>query len=631
MIQTTINNLPCVAITPDLAERLCELGEDPAKLNYLRWPAGASNYAQGVFLMHSDDARQLASTDRSVAVALALTDDTQTRPQDGVINPGMYQIEHRPVHTISVNGTTTSLVAVTVVDTRYFWTGTLVNDGYNMTTTGDRTAYYTQSELTGSPYTLTQLINVLLTSLGITSVTEVVAPAATPNDQLINGERAGDALDRLLASAGLVLFAYPTVTGGKWYCIDAPSRFNVNTLLANDRFLADRVAGDIVSTAGTADGRAWYNATMPSSVTVLFPREIPASAGDTAASANPPVMRQFYTKTSTAGKPSGVTGRAGYTEALHDTMWAIGTIGSETNAAALATRADAIATAYYARYSVNRTVCKLKGYAAVAPIPGVVTWRLTPTGPYTEINTNENWGIYGGNTDVVDGFNRKRVIGLGGTQTFQSFDGSLYVGSKATPPGTVVVVGLSAIHTGGARLSSTIDAMQSGTGSTANEVYFGYLSNTIVGGSPTCIIVNNPYNAVAGRNDVHLITDAYQRFVGQIVGSSPDPGDGYGVLPIVRISHRPASIVVTLSKDAGSDGSSSTSCSWTYTVSGPFASNGEPYYSRSGVLGKVIPATRGIWDEDNDRLKWCDEMPNYTAYTVLTDLLGGTQVILSPT
>lgn len=446
MIELTVNGLPCVAVTAELAACISELGENPADFNWLSWPAGASNYAESVLLMHSDDAAKLAKGDRSVSVALVFSDDTQSRPQDGQIKPtSMYQIEHRPIHTMS-GASNTSLVAVRLVDARYFWAGIMVNDGYNMTTTADRSVYYDQSEAAGpTAYTFDTLIALLLSTIGISGTTSAASASGTPNDQLINGERACDALDRLLASAGMVFYAYPSAVSGKSYCIDNPSRFNTNVALANDRFLPDRIAGDVVYTSGDANGKAWLNAIMPSSVTVLFPREIPSSAADTGSSTNPPVLRQFYKVVSTANKPSGVTGRSNFTAIVHDTLWARGPIGSETNAAALATRADVIAGVYYGKFKANHTACRLKGWAAVAPIPGEVVWRLTPSGPYTDIHTNSNWGIYGGDVDVVDGFNRKRVSGLGGIQTFRSYDGSLYLSGTASGSATGLITGAGSL------------------------------------------------------------------------------------------------------------------------------------------------------------------------------------------
>ncbi len=76
MLTVTINGLPCVAMTPELVEELARMGENVSLLNRLEIPPGASKYARGTFLMHSDQAKLLASGDRTASFNVHFHDDT---------------------------------------------------------------------------------------------------------------------------------------------------------------------------------------------------------------------------------------------------------------------------------------------------------------------------------------------------------------------------------------------------------------------------------------------------------------------------------------------------------------------------------------------------------------------------
>jgi hypothetical protein len=494
MTEISINNIGCVAITPELAAELSALGEDVSKLNRMDWPAGASRYARGVFLMYSEDAQSLAAGDRTAAVTLVMSDD-QLPGDSGMIRADkLYQIEHRPIHTMpqsQSNEPYTGLYAVTLVDERYFWSGIIVNAGYNVTSSGDRSVYYTSTKNGGSAYTWNTLVASILSAIGITSASSysITEPSGPPTDYLVNGVKASHLLDRVCAALGYLFVALPAATGaGIRYQILQPSQgLESNGMSHNGAWITERIAGGTSYQNAGTDGPLWLNAIMPSSVTVLFPRQIPSTTVDNATSSTSPPLVQFYTATSTSGKPSGVTGRTGYAAILNDSMWAIGPIGAETNATALQTRADELSGIYYQRWQTSKNNVRLRGWENIGPVAGDVTWRLTMDGPYTEMMTGPNLDLWGGTRDVIDGVLDKPIVGLGVIQTHKTFDGGLIISSPttsgSTPSGSTisVVTNVSNIANMTATVNKqTITVLGTGATSSSNiSLVIPYLSTTI--------------------------------------------------------------------------------------------------------------------------------------------------------
>ena len=481
MLTLTIDNLPCVAITPELADELSAMGEDVHQLNRLTWPAGASQHGRGVFLMHSDEATKLARDPRSRLVTVRFSDDSVSAA-DGTFSVGMYQIEHRPVHVSTVGTPYPGLYAVTLVDARYFWQGVLTTASFDVTTTGDRTTYYDETKNSGNAWTWPQVIAQLAGILGITvNTSTVTGTVGDPTDYLMCPDAVGITLDRICAALGMLFVAGIDGT----YSVVAPQSLNSNALKHNDQFLRERVSGGVIRSAGSTDGQTWLDTVMPSTVKVLFPRQVPAGT-DAHDSANPPPLRQFYVATSTAGKPAGTTGRTGYSAIVNDALWAVGAIGSETNATALQSRADYLAAAFYNRYQMTLHNVRLMGFLNIGVIAGVISWQLTAGGGFTDFLTRDEWGMFGGNQNVGDGFTGAKVIGLGGIQTHKTFDGGLIIS------GTGIGAGGSGATLGTITASGTVTATK---------------WNYTCGAYTICRNLAEPCNGTPGRLGVNVGTN----------------------------------------------------------------------------------------------------------------------------
>ena len=426
MLKITIDGQPCVALTEEIAGALSALGEDVSQLNQLSWPVGASNPARGVFLLHSDQAVALAAGNRARPIPVVFVDDTLPDAVGRFTVP-MYQIEHRPVHISTVGAVYPGLYAVTLVDARYFWQGVLTTLSFDVTTSADRTAYYDETKNTGAAWTWPGIIGQLAGLLGVTiDTSQVTGIAGDPVDFLWTYEPIPLALDRICATLGMVF----SVGIDGTFAVVPPASLNAYAFQHTTMFLRERMAGGVIRNAWNTDGVAWLNTVMPTAVIVRFPRQIPGGP-DAHDAANPAPLRQYFLASSTVGKPAGTTGRSGLTVTVNDTLWAVGAVGAETNLTALRARADAVATAYYARYALTLHNVRLMGFLNLGPIAGTVSWRLTAGGPFTELHTTDM--LDGGTRDVGEGFNRKNVVGLGGIQTHRTFDGSLVISSDPAP------------------------------------------------------------------------------------------------------------------------------------------------------------------------------------------------------
>lgn len=427
------------ALTSEILREFATMGEDASALNRITWRAGAGNYSEATILMRAPDVSVLLGAATNT-VTIKIGDFSDSNRQ--VFCNQMYLLEPRPVH-VGIND---SLYAVRFVDARYFWKGIAANHAYNVTTTWDRNSFYTQSESGGTtPYTWAQIITGLLGDLNLSSDCvnnlDMVTGTATPNDFLMDNEPVGEMLDRVLAIFGAVLVAYPTPGGsGKRYLIDYVRSFNQNALKTNDAFLSERTAGGVVYDAGNISGTGQLlNNIMPCNVTIKFPRQIPATAGDYPSSSDPPPMRQFKTLTSDVGIPSGLTGRIGYTAIVNDALWAIGPIGSETNLTALQARADAISTAYYQRWKLAAINCRTSGVINPLPIAGTVEWHHTATGVYTDVHSLRDL--------LRDADDTGRFYSLGNIQTWKTFDGATVISDNT--PGIMPLPGSITASSGG--------------------------------------------------------------------------------------------------------------------------------------------------------------------------------------
>lgn len=424
MLQITLNDLGCVAMTPELAEWLTARGENPNLFNRMVWRQGASQWAEGRFLMHAADALP-----RAGVITVKFIDDQG----DMITCDKMYQLPARP---INWHDDTNALLEIRLVDERYFWQGNIATGDVNVATTDDRSKYYDASQTTPpTADTWRQLITKLSTALGITpQVTLDGAEVGSPIDFVLDGEPAALTLDRVCAALGLVFFAKPQ--SGQRYVIAQPDTVTSIGVLSGS---GDVMAGGYLYNPSTATGKAWLNTIVPVTINVLFPRENPATNTDNKTNTNAPPLTHYKLLTSTAGKPDGVTGRVGMTARVYDTTWAIGPIGTETNLAALQARADYLAARYYNRYRTPQVDALLRGWRDVSMLPGTCEWLHTMAGPFTKVRNDDGWFGYGGDCNVGPGFVDSRVTATGGAQVYKSFDGALFVSATGTGSTTATI------------------------------------------------------------------------------------------------------------------------------------------------------------------------------------------------
>lgn len=433
------NNYAVIVITNEIAEWLQGIGEDPLKLNSMHWEGvGASKWSTGRFLITKETSDYLKNLNRSSPVLLTFIDEQAKNSAGTVSFDQLYQLPHRPIHLRYDAGGNVidGIFELTLVDERYFWQGnpTTASSSLNVTLPQDRTKYFDNTTNgANTPWAWTDLVTKLLSNLGISnSVANNISldsGSQTPSDALFFDEPAAVTLDRVLASIGCVLGVRWNAAGGtKRYIIDTPFNLTSNIGDIEDSLLDDRYLGGAAYIPGSPDGNAWLDAIMPAGVIVRFPRQLQSTGTDSESASKPGELNQFFIATSIAGKPTNTTGRVGQNVVINDSMWAIGPIDSETNATALQQRADYLAKQYYRRWKLPQIDVKIRGfYSFSSAWCGQIDWCLLPTAPLTIARVNwKTMGLWGGDEDVgFEGFNRKRVVGVGGVQAIKTFDGSL--------------------------------------------------------------------------------------------------------------------------------------------------------------------------------------------------------------
>lgn len=416
----SIQGYPVVVINRDVASLLADLDEDPRQFNCVEWPAGASKWATARFLITKATSDALKALSREAAVTLTLSDGVNP----ALVFDQLYQLPHRPVHVRAAGAEIKdALYELTLVDVRYFWRSTCSTAA---------------TDLTYSFGTWQVLLEEMLSQLGVSSTTDVnLDPISTgesvPWDFLNPWEPLSVQVDRVCAQLGIVFVAGRTLnTSGKRYYINTPSQFNDDASGFSAASGAD--AGGEIYTAASEDGKKWLDAVMPSQVFVVFPRSTPGDALTPPVTGAPSLNEdQYSVYTSTNGKPSGVSGRSGMTAVLHDSMYAMGTIGAETNQSDLQARANYLARRFYNRFRIANAKARYDGWTDPGSFPGTIWWKQTPTAIFTRVEVDSNWDLYGGTSDVVDGFRHKRVVGIDGTQVIKTYDGGLLIRGGGGP------------------------------------------------------------------------------------------------------------------------------------------------------------------------------------------------------
>lgn len=154
------------------------------------------------------------------------------------------------------------------------------------------------------------------------------------------------------------------------------------------------------------------------------------------------VLRRYYTTTSSAGRPAGVTGD-GSVVALFDSTWARYEIepGSDPlttnvlNEAELLARADLAATAYFGRFRAGVGDVLFIGALDLVQWPGAseITWSLLTWGPqdrqnaYTRARGQLHDPIFGWRTDAP--LTASRVLSTGRVRAIPRPDGGLLIDS----------------------------------------------------------------------------------------------------------------------------------------------------------------------------------------------------------
>lgn len=423
----TVNNLPCVAVTDEIAEWFRMIGEDPKAINRMVWPQGASQWSDGRFIVTRETADSIYG-DPGGGIKLIFDDGA-----GGVVTlSNLILLPPRPIHIYGnkIDNPDNALYEIRITDERYNWQFFHVDDQqYNVTKAADRTDTFDAA----SPKTWEDIVDDLLTELGISSSTNKDLGSLatdTPYDYAFYGDNAAQALDRICAAIGVVFVAsWDDIGGGESatrYAISPASsliqKFESQGTNPYTGVDANTLGGgpEFASSAFSGSGKFFLNR-YPSGVRVLFPRQPESDATQ-----ENKVQDQFAEYTSVVGKPTiGKAVTASHT--LYGDIWAVGPVGSETNAVDLQARADNLSSAYYARFSVAQTKAVWRGYVNKGRFPGEVTWKLTGAGPLSIYSTETDYYGYGLDRSIGNDFTTAPMFGLDGIRVYRSPDGSMRI------------------------------------------------------------------------------------------------------------------------------------------------------------------------------------------------------------
>jgi len=444
MVTITIDGHGCVAMTQALVNWMSRVGINHHAFNRFHWPAGASKWAKGHFLVTRDTMRKLMTGDYGRTVTLKIEDDTLDGTAGSVSCDRMYMLPPTPIASVGVGGvsdTADGLYQLCLVDERYYWQYQYLapTQDFNVTMAEDRTKLIDASQNGGAAHTWLTMVTELVGGIGLNiadDTTISLDPSSTgdddPYDYLQQFDNKALFLDRVVATLGLVFAAdwNPGQHQVRRYTITVPSQLNEEAsglVSPGASYSKDLLAGGMIYNIASAEGRKWFDATIPDSVTVIFPRQVDFDEEMDEANGDVPTIQQYYTPSGVnAGVPTGTTGRAGIDMRVYDNMWALG-VGTPTNSVALLARAKYLSRRFYNRFKVVKIDALLRGIHNIGVWPGYVEWHVGVSGPTTKLKVSDDWYGYGGDKDVVAGFHNHRIVGLGSIQVGKTFDGSVFI------------------------------------------------------------------------------------------------------------------------------------------------------------------------------------------------------------
>lgn len=429
----------------DITEAIRAAGMDPHTFNRMKWPAGASNYGSCTVLLHSIDADVLyGGVDITTPLSLTF---------GGLLFDRMFALPPKPILCSEGAGV---LYAVTLVDERYFWQDDgYEEEGFNVTL-DDRDDRYTATLNASADWSIQDAIEALYADLvGDYALSEQLVTSSALSetnalrDLFTHGNPIPRIIDALAALGGYVVRAVPNTT-----LDEEEKRYRTVAIADGDdaaqAFAAGLGAGHLLaggfvafqgSTVGTngAELRSFglpqdLRPFVPDTVRVLFPKAVAGGTGYIFNQANIGVgtgagyvVDRWNVKTSSFGRPvlGGNLGN-GETITLYDSTWAIHD-GSSTadNDAALQTRANAVATIYYARFKAGIGKTLWRGIIPFAPWAGChdIEWIIHPSGPLTRIEGDFNHRLFGW-TESPD-LTRFTVHSIGRVRSMPRPDGSI--------------------------------------------------------------------------------------------------------------------------------------------------------------------------------------------------------------
>lgn len=377
-IKQGTSEIGCVALTPQLRDKLRSYGFDDARFNRFSHQIGASRFGSGEVLV-TDAA--LSSMTAGGDVSLLIGDTNSPLEIGG--------LEALCANPLLVSNRGSQLFSMTLVDERYR-SDVVCEKSYNMTRPSDRTMFAADTATDAStPMTTDEIVSELVTLLGWTvTVPDLTSETDAPLDVACEGRRAVETLDDLLGRLGYVLV--PKIGGDfEIVAINNTTAADVVEAHAASVMGGSAVWGSSVDAfvSQTLPSVAWQTSQQPGGVDVLFAR------------ANATVENVEISKI------TGLSGTGGVSR-LRSDGWAIldrASTPALTNQSEIDSRATLASDAYRQRYTSGALDVQLRGAVSVTPSAAAaeIEWRHTEAGTITRVRSRlhdpiRGWSLRGG-------------------------------------------------------------------------------------------------------------------------------------------------------------------------------------------------------------------------------------------
>lgn len=411
------------SVPPELVGFLHEVGFDLGAVNTMRWPIGASRHATLTVLMTAADVDAVIGGNIRDPVEVVMGE---------LIFDRMFVVNLRPIIPSEASG---ALYLVDLVDERYFFNGGSSDDlvdplAFNQSTS-DKSNVYDVTEDPGTGFdwrpkavlpAIWQMLEGALADLDVPEDIVELENNGMIRDVNIQGLPAAEWFDRVCASAGCVLVAFPNTSWGvstRRYQVQLISsgmgHAHHNLTTFNNDLMAGGLYGVDADFPTINIGAAKFatnhpkalEAIVPSEVRVLFPLHPAPSIqplwdNETATLLDDGfdyALERWWGITTDFGKPNGIDGNAS-PRILHADLPALWTEPGDI-VGDLSTVANKIAEHYYRRFKSGAGDMIFRGILKVRPHSGaqVVEWRMLAAGPVTRLRGQFDCPLFGFATD----------------------------------------------------------------------------------------------------------------------------------------------------------------------------------------------------------------------------------------